>query len=205
MGMENFLLDGKEAAEVKLPGAEADIDVRLIDVKKLDRPLYDAEHNQDKGVTREEGESILRPEWTEEEKLQCQIESGWPDSIVDATRSVEEYEVYKEAGLQESEVLGRPCLIRNDIDGDRIDSMGRTNKERMELGLSPLTSEGKPLELHHIGQKADSPLAELTMEEHRGKGNDRILHDKKIESEIDRNAFNIEKAEHWKNRAEAFN
>jgi len=100
----------------------------------------------------------------------------------------------------ETEIAGRPCLIRNDFDSERVDAMGRTNKERMESGLAPLTNEGKPIELHHIGQKADSPLAELTMEEHRGKGNDTILHDKTVESEIDRNQFNMEKADHWKNR-----
>ena len=203
--MENVALSGKELTEVKRPEAEKDIDVRSIDVEKLDRPLYDAERNKDNGILREGAEADPRPVWTGEERLQSKLESGWSDTVIDATRSVEEYEVYKSANLQESEVLGRPCLIRNDIDGDRLDSMGRTNQERMELGLAPLTSEGKPLELHHIGQKADSPLAELTMEEHRGKGNDRILHDKTVDSEIDRNAFNIEKADHWKNRAGAFN
>lgn len=55
--------------------------------------------------------------------------------------------------------------------------------------------------MHHIGQKPDSPLAELTTEEHRGAGNDTILHDKQKESEIDRNEFAKERKEHWKNRA----
>ncbi|MNC44775.1 hypothetical protein D3C75_936930 [compost metagenome] len=104
-----------------------------------------------------------------------------------------------------SEIGGKPCLERSDIVGDQKDAMGQTNKERMARGLAPLTPDGKTVELHHIGQKADSPLAELTMEQHRGKGNDTILHDKKIESEIDRIAFNAEKAEHWKRRAEAYN
>ena len=39
------------------------------------------------------------------------------------------------------------------------------------------------------------------MNEHRGKGNDGILHDKRRESEIDRNEFNKERKEHWKDRA----
>lgn len=34
-----------------------------------------------------------------------------------------------------------------------------------------------------------SPLAELTTQEHRGKGNDTILHDKQKETEIDRGEF----------------
>ena len=50
-------------------------------------------------------------------------------------------------------------------------------KERMKNGLSPLTKKGDTVELHHIGQKQDSPLAELATQEHRGKGNYAILHD----------------------------
>jgi len=205
MGMENLALGNKEAAEVKRPGADTNIDVRLIDVEKLDRPLYESELNQDKGALSEAIEPVPRPEWTEEEKRQCQFETGWPDTIIDSVRSDEESKIYIDAGLKVSEIGGKPCLERSDIVGDQKDAMGQTNKERMARGLAPLTPDGKTVELHHIGQKADSPLAELTMEQHRGKGNDTILHDKKIESEIDRIAFNAEKAEHWKRRAEAYN
>ena len=48
----------------------------------------------------------------------------------------------------------------------------------------------------------DSPLAELTRNEHRGKGNDTVLHNKQKESEINREDFAKERAEHWKARAE---
>ena len=48
----------------------------------------------------------------------------------------------------------------------------------------------------------DSPLAELTRDEHRGKGNDTVLHNKQKESEINREDFAKERAEHWKARAE---
>lgn len=113
---------------------------------------------------------------------------------------MKEYEIYKDAGLVVAEIGGRKCLIRNDIDWDKKDEMGRTNKERAEQGLSPINNDGKVIELHHIGQHADSPLAELTMQEHRGKGNDTILHDKTKESEIDRTKFGDERSEHWRNR-----
>lgn len=96
---------------------------------------------------------------------------------------------------------GREVLQRTDIDYDATDPFGRTNLERMEQGKAPLV-DGKPIELHHIGQEMDSPLAELTQEEHRGPGNDGILHDKQKESEIDRNKFNTERENHWKERAE---
>ena len=71
----------------------------------------------------------------------------------------------------------------------------------MQKGLPPIV-DGKSLELHHIGQKMDSPLAELKIEEHRGQGKDAILHDKTKETEIDRNEFKKERESHWKERAE---
>ena len=138
---------------------------------------------------------------TNEEKAKIQEETGWSDEIIDAISSMEEYEIYKNAGLQEAEIGGKKCLVRNDIDWNQKDAMGRTNRERAEQGLSPINKDGKVIELHHIGQHADSPLAELTPEEHRGKGNDNILHDKTKESEIDRQAFAEERSEHWEARA----
>ena len=80
--------------------------------------------------------------------------------------------------MKEEDINGKKCLIRSDIDMEQKDEFGRTNKERMENGNAPLTESGETVELHHIGQKQDSPLAELTTQEHRGKGNDTILHDK---------------------------
>lgn len=138
---------------------------------------------------------------TDEEKAKIKEETGWSDEIIDAIGSMEEYEIYKNAGLQEAEIGGKKCLIRNDIDWDQKDLMGRTNRERAEQGLSPINKDGKVIELHHIGQHADSPLAELTPEEHRGKGNDNILHDKTKESEIDRQVFAGERSGHWEARA----
>lgn len=45
-------------------------------------------------------------------------------------------------------------------------------------------------------------MAELAQEEHRGKGNDAILHDKTKESEIDRQAFAGKGSDHWATGAE---
>ena len=144
-----------------------------------------------------------RKELSDEEKQRIKEETGWSDEIIDAISSMEEYEIYKKADLEEKEINGKKCLVRKDIDLEQKDSMGRTNSERMEKGLPPLDKNGRPIELHHIGQKPNSPLAELTTSEHRGKGNDTVLHDKKKESEIDRDKFAEERSEHWKNRIEA--
>lgn len=155
----------------------------------------------------EHGENDDSPEnveegLTEAEKEKLKEETGWSDETVDSTRSVEEAEIYKNADLKEEDINGKKCLIRSDIDMEQKDEFGRTNKERMENGNAPLTESGETVELHHIGQKQDSPLAELTTQEHRGKGNDTILHDKQKETEIDRCEFAKERKQHWESRAE---
>lgn len=157
---------------------------------------------QDHEAEEESESSVEKDGLTDDERARIKEEKGWSDEIINAIGSMKEYEIYKEAGLVEAEINGKKCLIRNDIDWDQKDAMGRTNRERSEQGLSPINKDGKVVELHHIGQHADSPLAELTPEEHRGKGNDTILHDKKKESEIDRFVFAEERSEHWKSRAE---
>lgn len=140
-------------------------------------------------------------ELNEEEKAKLKEETGWSDEIINSISSLEEAEIYKNANLQEAEIGGKKCLIRTDIDISQTDEFGRTNKERMENGQPPITKNGETVELHHIGQKQDSPLAELTIQEHRGKGNDTILHDIQKESEIDRTEFRKEREVHWENRA----
>lgn len=135
------------------------------------------------------------------DKEKIKDEKGWSDNIIDSLHSMKEYEIYKKADLKEFEINNKSCLIRN-VDFEKKDSMGRTNKERMEKGYPPIDENGRPIELHHIGQKSNSPLAELTINEHRGKGNDVILHNKKKESEIDRLQFSEERKEHWKKRSE---
>lgn len=159
-----------------------------IDIKKMDELSDNNEGTKNK------------EELSDEEKDKIKEETGWSDEIIDAIGSMEEYEIYKNAGLQEMEIGGRKCLIRNDIDWNQKDVMGRTNKERAEQGLSPINKDGKIIELHHIGQHADSPLAELTPEEHRGRGNDSILHNKTKESEINRHVFANERNLHWVSR-----
>ncbi|RLL43991.1 hypothetical protein D8M04_13585 [Oceanobacillus piezotolerans] len=115
--------------------------------------------------------------------------------------SPEEIKIYEDAPLKETTVNSREVLTRTDIDYEAKDQFGRTNLERMEEGLAPLV-DGEPIELHHIGQEMDSPLAELTRTEHRGEANYSVLHDAAKDSEINRTVFNLEKEAHWRARAE---
>lgn len=177
-------------------------DIKNLTPEQLQEKLNEVIGKQNSENMSEADETEEKPEGlTDEEKAKIKEETGWSDEIIDAIGSMEEYEIYKKAGLVETEINGKKCLARNDIDWEQKDAMGRTNRERAEQGLSPINKDGKVIELHHIGQHSDSPLAELTTEEHRGKGNDTILHNKTKESEIDRQAFVKERNDHWESRA----
>lgn len=178
--------------------------------KKLEKSNVNCEkpkenYDPDKKVEKQADDNNEQKGLTQEQKDKIKEETGWSDEIIDAIGSMEEYQIYKDAGLIEAEIDGRKCLINPNIDMDQKDAFGRTNKERVEQGLAPLDKNGNPIELHHIGQKNDSPLAELTQEQHRSKENYSILHDTKKDSEIDRKAFDNERENHWKARAEGEN
>ncbi len=147
---------------------------------------------------------------TDEEKAKIKEETGWSDEIIDHIKNMKQYEILKNAGLIEVEINGRKCLIKENIDLDYEDEDGITNRERMARGLAPLDSKtGKPIELHHLGQKADSPLVELTEEEHRtgeyedGKKNQSLWHDNTIGTEVhgEGNTWDQERKAYWKERA----
>ena len=157
---------------------------------------------------------------TDEDRARIKEEAGWSDEIVDNIQNMEQYEILKNANLIEVEINGRKCLIRTDIDLDKEWDTGKfddegnpiyeTNRERMEDGKPPLDENGKPIELHHLGQKADSPLVELTVEEHRtgersdGTKNQSLWHDNAKETEVhgEGNSWTQERESHWETRAE---
>lgn len=168
--------------------------------ERMEQNLEQAKNSLDNREGMRDSDEIAKEGLNNDEKVKIKEETGWSDEVVNLISSWKEYEIYKNTELTETEIGGKHCLIRNDIDWEQKDAMGRSNKERAEQGLSPINKDGKVIELHHIGQHADSPLAELTQEEHRGKGNDTILHDKTKESEIDRQAFAGERSEHWEAR-----
>lgn len=137
----------------------------------------------------------------EKQTAELKSKTGWSDSVIDNIRTEDEAKIYQDANLKNETIEGKDALIRTDIDyNQEID--GQTNLERMKEGKCPLSKDGQKIELHHIGQNSDAPLAELTMSEHRGPDNDMTLHDKTIdESRIDRGAFRTERENYWKARA----
>lgn len=118
---------------------------------------------------------------------------------------------WKLTDFQGQRVYQRDDLINPDyVSPD--DPYGRTNLKRMQQGLAPMGTgraasggKDKPLNLHHMLQTQDGPIAEVTDAMHfdnYGK-----LHWKsgtKIPSGIDRPEFEKWKKEYWKSRAKDF-
>lgn len=153
--------------------------------------------------------SDLRQGLTDEEKIKIKEETGWSNEIVDHIGSMEQYEIYKNAGLHEAEVDGRPCLVK-DIDMDYVDpKTGMTNRERLEhkpRPLSPIDAKtGEKIELHHMGQDFNGPFAELCENSEHGDGNHSVLHDVNSESwrrdPDKKHEYQDQKDAHWSARA----
>jgi hypothetical protein len=126
--------------------------------------------------------------------------SPYSERITPYIRTIEELSVYMRNGLQESTVCDRPCLLMK-IDPERCDAMGRSNVERTAVGRAAVDENSDAVNLHHIGQKEDSPLAELPQRVH--KESDGILHDKTIPTEIhgDGTRWDNQRVQHWRERS----
>lgn len=154
--------------------------------------------------TNKEKENCL----TSEEKENIKQETGWSDDVVDHISSMDEYEILKNANLEEVKINGRTCLVKKDLDLDYVDpKTGKTNEERMVEGRSPIDAKtGEKIELHHLGQDKDGPLVELRENSEHGDGNHGTLHSKEGESWRNepgaRGQYDRERADHWKTRAE---
>ncbi len=102
-----------------------------------------------------------------------QKDSGFPLELIKEFNSIEEYNVYKNAGLYTRMVNGNLALVR-DIDPYYVatleDGTKITNLQLMEKGKAPFDAvTGKRFDLHHINQDKDGVLAILTKSEHTGK------------------------------------
>ena len=136
---------------------------------------------------------------TMNEAALIQADSNIPIDIISQMHSLDEYMVYKTAGLKPVMVNGKTALIQN-IDLNYVsqfpDGTKVTNLVRMQKGYPPIDPiTGKVYQLHHIGQKADGTLAVLTESQHQG--NSAILNIFGKESEIIRNEFATTRKAFW--------
>ncbi len=109
---------------------------------------------------------------------QIQHDSKYPLDVIKQFKSMDEYEVYKNAGLRVQMVEGKLALVQ-DIDWNQKvtlpDGSEVTNKWLVEHGQSPYSPDGYRYELHHVNQDANGTLAILDEHQHRGEGMAKIL------------------------------
>lgn len=82
---------------------------------------------------------------------------------------------------------------------------GKTNLELMQLGRAPIGFDGKSVNLHHMLQSEDSPIAEVTQSFHQT--NSAVIHinsSSGIPSGINRAEFDKWREKYWKQRAKDF-
>ena len=143
---------------------------------------------------------------TLQEAAKIQKDSKYPLDVIKQFKSMEEYQVYKDAGLTAQMVDGKLALMQNidlNFKSTLPDGTEVTNLQRMLKGYAPLDSAtGKAYQLHHIGQKADGTLAVLTEAQHQG--NSAILNTLGKESEINRAAFDKIRKTFWENAGKLF-
>ena len=137
---------------------------------------------------------------TMNEAALIQVDSELPINIISQMHSLDEYMVYKKAGLKPVMVNGKTALLQ-EIDLNYVsrlpDGTKVTNLVRMQNGYPPIDpATGKAYQLHHIGQKADATLAVLTEEQHQG--NSAILNICGKKSDIVRSEFATTRKEFWK-------
>lgn len=96
--------------------------------------------------------------------------------FIRSLRSMDEYNIYKNAGLVERRLeTGERVLLPEGFNFDFVDPHTKmTNLELMANGYNPVDAKGIKYEWHHVGQKTDSPLALLTRAQHHD--NHGILH-----------------------------
>ena len=154
-------------------------------------------------------------ELTAAQQQEIMRRTGWSMAVVRYIRTMAEAELYMEAGLKEMYVNEKVALVQPRIDPKYVmpewwikehgeSWRGWTNADLMGEGYPAHDENGDPYELHHIGQRQDSPFAELTWAEHMGDGNNTILHRVGKESEIDRGEFDGEKSAYWQARFRMF-
>ena len=151
-----------------------------------------------KGITELNGLTL-------DEAAKIQMDSKWSANTIKQIKSMEEYQVYKKAGLKEINVNGQSLLVKKDIDLNYKSYYGGkevTNLERMMAGGAPVEAKtGLPYEMHHIGQKNEGTLALLSSAEHRSNASILNSSDSNV-SEIERAQFDKLRSDLYKQLAE---
>ena len=96
---------------------------------------------------------------------------------------------------------GNKVYQRDDIFDPNAEFNGETNLQRMRRGVAPIGTDGNSVELHHMLQSHDGPIAEVTSSFHKQNYSTLHINPNSIPSGIDRPEFNSWKRKYWKDRA----
>lgn len=96
---------------------------------------------------------------------------------------------------------GNKVYQRNDLVDPELKVNGETNLQRMRSGRAPIGPDGNPLELHHMLQRQDGPIAELTRTFHADYRSIIHINPNTIPSGINRSQFNTWRRAYWRQRA----
>ncbi|MHB1767640.1 MAG: HNH/ENDO VII family nuclease, partial [Phycisphaerae bacterium] len=122
---------------------------------------------------------------------------------VDAWNTAAQTSLWTRADVAGATVYQRSDLINPDYVSPK-DVLGRTNLQLMQEGLAPYGPDNELINLHHMLQTNDSPLAEMTKTFHQQYGSIIHINPPSIPSGIDRFSFNIWKNAYWMTRAQDF-
>lgn len=202
----NEIYENDEASQELVEGNDSQLENSPTENEPETQEKNDVQDFQDGETTDKTDDSETE---IDEEAVRAEIneKSEYSDEVNENISSVDELEVYQKANLKEENVDGKTCLIRDDIDMDYVDpKTGNTNRELMEKGRAPYDAQtGERIELHHIGQNYESPLAELTEDSEHGKCHS-TLHTKdgeswRNDSQKNNHYNNVERPGHWRARA----
>lgn len=121
-------------------------------------------------------------------------------------RSYEEIKYYENHNYHEVEWNGCSALIIDINLYYRCERLGKTNKELILAGESPVVPENDEYhyDIHHIGQRKDSPFAIIPSMVHNSKEYFSVFHSGSSSEELHTKEFEIEKQIFWRNYLNAY-
>jgi hypothetical protein len=113
--------------------------------------------------------------------------------------------VHSDFWNKRTDFKGNRVYQRDDlIDPTKIDSKGRTNLDRMKIGRAPIGPDGESINMHHMLQTQNGPIAEATRLFHEQYSSVIHINPSSIPSGIEREAFDSWRKAYWRNRAKDF-
>lgn len=122
------------------------------------------------------------------------------DQVRKYIRTYEEAKYYMDNGYREVNWFGNSALII-DIDLDYFSKKhNATNRKLIAAGRSPVVPsyEDQTFDLHHVGQKKDSPLAIIPSGIHNGQKTYSIFHSgHSSDEDLHNTAFDLQRQKFW--------